>query len=218
MATPSNLIESVARALGVPEATVSSHYRALREAGLVSKAGRGRGSAKMTTQDAANLLIAVAGSSALKNAIETVTEIVALPVVLTFGGKNPIFGKWTTVPIPLLQALPAKHTFGQVFAALIQAAADGSLLEARAHLPANKRFIEISFLSPGSNAMLRFFEESGKNLEGAQYSSIPYDKRSSQNVDELKGHSTTPKFYGDLTQKRSFSENTIIAVAELLRK
>src|SRR5690606_29464750 len=62
MATPGELIKAVADVLHVPEVTISSYYRSLREAGLVTKGGRGRSAAKMTAADAAHLLIAVGGA------------------------------------------------------------------------------------------------------------------------------------------------------------
>lgn len=76
MATPGKLRDVVASALGLSEQlqTVDVHLRNLREAGLISKAKRGRGAAEIGPDDAANLLIAVAGSSYVKDSVSAVEK------------------------------------------------------------------------------------------------------------------------------------------------
>lgn len=74
MAKLSQLVPVVAQALGVPEPTVALYARTLRDAGMISTGGRGPGGAEMTNADAANLLIAVVGSDAIKNAPDTVKK------------------------------------------------------------------------------------------------------------------------------------------------
>src|ERR1700687_3500599 len=59
MALLSELVTAVAQAEGMEEVTVGVFARHAREAGLISQAGRGRGAARMTVRDAANLIIAV---------------------------------------------------------------------------------------------------------------------------------------------------------------
>ena len=63
MATPGQLVECVATALNVPQSTVVLYDRVLAESGLRSKGGRGKSAPKVTAEDAANLLIAIAGTS-----------------------------------------------------------------------------------------------------------------------------------------------------------
>jgi hypothetical protein len=53
MATPGELAKVAAAVLGLPEVQVLSTHRALRQADLVSKHGRGLAAAKMTPTDAA---------------------------------------------------------------------------------------------------------------------------------------------------------------------
>lgn len=83
MATPGELVHAIAEALGVPEPTVVVHDRNLVVAGLRTKGGRGRSAAKITANDAANLLIAVAGSTgynaAIKDSASTATAFMRLP-------------------------------------------------------------------------------------------------------------------------------------------
>src|SRR5258707_15474353 len=80
MATPGQLVECVAAALNVPRATVVLYDRILAENGLRSKGGRGRSAAKVTVEDAANLLIAIAGTptSGIGSAAATVKQFASL--------------------------------------------------------------------------------------------------------------------------------------------
>lgn len=61
MAIAGDLICAVSDLVGLTDQAVAWQYRLLREAGMVSKAGRGRSAARMTPGDAAALLIAVLG-------------------------------------------------------------------------------------------------------------------------------------------------------------
>src|ERR1700688_1302036 len=71
MATSGELCLVTAEALGIPFETTREHLRNIRRAGMISFKGHGRGAAAMTTLDAARLLIAAAGSSFVKDSIET---------------------------------------------------------------------------------------------------------------------------------------------------
>jgi hypothetical protein len=94
MATPGKLRDVVADALGLSAQIqmVDVHLRNLREAGLISKAKRGRGAAEVGPTDAANMLIAVAGSAYVKESVGTVEKYGSLevdPSALAFHGwKN----------------------------------------------------------------------------------------------------------------------------------
>ena len=65
MATAGQLVGVMARALNLPIATVSSYYRVLREAGLVTKGGRGRSAPQVSARDVARLLITLMSADAL---------------------------------------------------------------------------------------------------------------------------------------------------------
>src|SRR4051794_40956791 len=105
LATPKQLVECVASALGVEEATVIVHDRNLAVAGLRTMGGRGRAAARMTARDAANLLIAVAGAEQVRDSARAVQDFAALP--LRAGS-----------PLP---GLRAGHDFGEALTLLIQA-------------------------------------------------------------------------------------------------
>src|SRR6516225_7202918 len=62
MATPGELVHAVAGALGISQATVVQYDRSLAAVGLRTKSGRGPSAAQVTSQDAANLLIAICGA------------------------------------------------------------------------------------------------------------------------------------------------------------
>lgn len=75
MATAGEIVRRTAQALWLPEATVTSYYRVLREAGQLPTGGRGRSARPMTARDIARLLIGLMASDALAEAAE-VTELV----------------------------------------------------------------------------------------------------------------------------------------------
>jgi hypothetical protein len=68
MATLNDLVKAVAWVTGLPEATVFAYGRFARQAGLIQQAGRGLNAAAMNLNDAANLLIAVAGTDVTRDA------------------------------------------------------------------------------------------------------------------------------------------------------
>ena len=72
MALFRDLIRTVSEAEGLSEMTVTGIGQYLRDAGLISKLGRGRAAAKMTSEDAAHLLIGVNATALAKDAPEVV--------------------------------------------------------------------------------------------------------------------------------------------------
>lgn len=109
MASPMQLVESVASALGVDLSTVVTHDRNLVAAGLRTKGGRGPSAARMTAQDATNLLIAVAGAEQVRESVRAVESFTGLKEIASRS------------PIP---DLSAGHTYGEALAAFIQAFVD----------------------------------------------------------------------------------------------
>ncbi|GAB1717551.1 MAG: hypothetical protein NTAFB05_25930 [Nitrobacter sp.] len=108
MATPKQLVEKVAELTAVPVGSVILHDRNLLTAGLRSEGQRGRGKSVVTVEDAANLLIAVAGSRNVKDSAETVrlySPLVA-DAPLEFGEevRGKTFGDALAA---LLEAVPA---------------------------------------------------------------------------------------------------------------
>jgi hypothetical protein len=78
--TPQGLVETVAYYLGLPESRVKNYDRKLMEAGLRTKKGHGRGSAIMTMNDAAMLLIAIASTDEVNDAVTTAAYVRDFPL------------------------------------------------------------------------------------------------------------------------------------------
>lgn len=68
MPSPGELQKKVAATLGVEDTEAATTWRVLREAGLVTKGGRGRSAAQVTPRDAATLIFAICGSTTIKDA------------------------------------------------------------------------------------------------------------------------------------------------------
>ena len=71
----SDLVRVIARVAGMEEVQVGWVARHLREAGLISQGGRGRGGAKMVARDAANLLIGICSVGSAKEIPDQVTRL-----------------------------------------------------------------------------------------------------------------------------------------------
>lgn len=92
MATSGELCLVTAEALGISFETTREHLRHIRRAGMISFKGHGRGAATMTTLDASRLLIAAAGSSFVKDSVETLEEFGSLQPI---GSGKPLRGSVT---------------------------------------------------------------------------------------------------------------------------
>jgi hypothetical protein len=111
------LVDDFADVLGVHQPTVSMYARNLRDHGLVSKKGRGRGAAHMTPLDAARLLIALlATTQPIKGprAVEDFGQLLASGPK-SMRGEAPAGG----LTLAKLCGLPERHTLEQAVAGLI---------------------------------------------------------------------------------------------------
>jgi hypothetical protein len=137
MATLTDLVAAVSAVTGLPEATVFAYGRFARQAGLIQQKGRGRSAAAMSIGDAANLLIAVAGTDVTReagNAIETFRSLRNGRFYHFNGGKS-IFAAmdWLTKiglapdDIPGTRALKIRGTFGPFFEFFIESTLNGDL-------------------------------------------------------------------------------------------
>jgi hypothetical protein len=75
VAIASELATITASMADKPEAVAIHHLRNLRDAGLISKSGRGPSAAQMEIKDAALLLLAMAGTERLKDSVVTATTL-----------------------------------------------------------------------------------------------------------------------------------------------
>jgi hypothetical protein len=129
MATPGQLVRTMANVLGIPEPTVAQYDRHLAEAGLRRMGGRGTSAAKVSATDAANLLIAIMGSpvsgASIKSAKETCDNYGYLPTRPNFSDSKRFSDHGL---ISLAKLGKKKHTFRDALIALIEGASRGELL------------------------------------------------------------------------------------------
>jgi hypothetical protein len=131
MATPGQLVETMAGSLGISVGTVIQYDRQLAESGLRSKGGRGVSAAAVTARDAANLLIAIAASPlagpTVKEAVRTCEVYGSLKVLrrASWIDRFPKFG------LPTLASLPASHSLREALSVLIDGAGKGEIF----HIP-----------------------------------------------------------------------------------
>jgi hypothetical protein len=78
LATSVEMAIAMADAMGLPRESFRLHLRHLSEAGEITFKGHGRSAAAMTTADAGKLLIAVAGSSFVKDSVDTLRGFASL--------------------------------------------------------------------------------------------------------------------------------------------
>jgi hypothetical protein len=206
MATPGQLVETMAHVLGVPVATVSQYDRQLAEAGLRSSGGRGTSAARVTATDAANLLIAILGSpisgASIKAASQTCETVGALPVRRPISTKK--FGKFG---FDSLAALARAHNFRDAVSALIEGVSNGEpFKKSRQSRNFTPSFIfRLNVASPDLSAGILF----GLAPTWPQMAAFRYD---------LKDHDT-PKGAGlkpDLNQQRTVGFRTIESLADLI--
>ena len=216
MASPRELVRTVAEVLGVPEATVVVHDRNLAVAGLRTKGGRGPSAAKMTPLDAANLLIAVAASSAVKDSVETVKAYADLISKIGYiddrdGNRKAIpDGCWAVdnIHAPLLTDLRNKHTFREALSATIESYINGHL-QSKSNYWLRPR---ITFYGPYPQAEIQLFNGQAW-IETHRYSNIPTDRIELEKWTEKNKNNNE----GDLKQIRWFDWYTIMIVGQTLK-
>jgi hypothetical protein len=214
MATPGELVDAIANALGIPQATITQYDRVLAENGLRSKGGRGTSAAKVTAGDAANLLIAVLGSplsgASIKDAARTCRKYASLPISerVVWRENFPRFGLLT------LAKLPGRHLFHEGLSALIEGASKGEFF--KIPVPKQKpitgadRMLGIQLDGPRPWAQI-FADGSigeGDRLRQARF--IYY------NLDDIKTRQGGSQQLNDFFQSRHISFKTIRTLGELL--
>jgi hypothetical protein len=90
-----------------------------------SKSGRGRGSAKVTAGDAANLLIAIMGSPIAGASVKEAANICRAYGSLSVQGYSLGTHNFAKVGLKILDHMPKKHTLQDGITALIESAARG---------------------------------------------------------------------------------------------
>lgn len=78
----------VAAALALPEATVTSYYRVIRDAGVIAKGGRGRSAPHLSALDTSRLVITLMSAEALSEAPE-ITRLIGNTECQYLEGMDP---------------------------------------------------------------------------------------------------------------------------------
>jgi hypothetical protein len=222
VASPGELVRKFSELLGIAERTIVLHDRNLVVAGLRSKSGRGNSAARMTARDAAHLLVAVLGSSHVKDSAQTVRRY-----------KETRFhkrasGGYDGSTIAALRNLPPDHSFVDAVEALIATAAEGSLetamgvygSEIEGEKIGYEATMEITVQTPGQlgDISLRGGDASGHGRYGLPN---PYDQHQSlhppsEEVDAWKRKANDYHVQSDLIQYRRVTEKTILELGRLL--
>jgi hypothetical protein len=210
MATPGQLVQAVSEVLGIPAETVTNYDRVLSESGLRSKGGRGRGAAKVTARDAANLLIAIMGSpiagASVKEAANTCDLYGPLPVLGHVLGMNT----FANLGLPTLDELPNKHTLRDGISALINSATRGEhyrIPGAPAETSASHRDGLCRITLIGRHPWAEIYADGVASGEGKNFARRVYTRR------WKRGQAREEK---DLHQERIISYRTIRVLGSLL--
>jgi hypothetical protein len=148
MANLSDLVATLAHVTAVPEAKVFAYGRFAREAGLIAQKGRGRGAAMMCSTDAANLLIALGGTSVTREAAYAIRTYRPMRgVVLGYSHEvgDIIFLTWLETfglevhPDKLGYDFSLNGDFGSFLEFLIREAGLGNLMRLLRKIPAAAR-------------------------------------------------------------------------------
>jgi hypothetical protein len=107
MAIAQEMAETVASLAGKPATATINHLRNLRDAGLISKNGRGPSAARMDVDDAVMLLLATAGTERLKDSVSVAEELSSLRTTAT--SQTWHRKEWRTAGRTIL-VLPSDHT------------------------------------------------------------------------------------------------------------
>jgi hypothetical protein len=220
VASPGELVRKFSELLGIAERTIVLHDRNLVVAGLRSKSGRGTSAARMTARDAAHLLVAVLGSSHVKDSAETVRRYRETRF------HKSASGGYDDSTIAALRNLPPDHSFVDAIEALIAAAADGSLelyvnvSEVEGEKIGYEAMIEITVQTPGQlgDISIRGGDASGHGRYGLPN---PYDQHQSlhpptEEVDAWKQKLNDYYVESDLTQYRHVTAKTILELGQIL--
>jgi hypothetical protein len=218
MASPGELVRTFSELFGLAEPTIVLHDRNLAVAGLRSKSGRGNSAARMTARDAAHLLVAVLGSTHVKDSAETVRRYWKASF-----RKNASSG-YDESTITALRDLPRDHSFVDAVEALFAAAADGSLERAMYNSIGEFGFppmIEITAQTPGElgDILIQGGDTSGHGRYGLP-DALEYYQKSSLTMEDVDLFNEKFKDHfpvSDLLQYRKVSAKTIVGIGRLLR-
>jgi hypothetical protein len=127
MATPGQLVGTMASVLGIPKPTVVQYDRHLAEAGLRQIRGRGRSASRVSAEDAANLLMAILGSPIVGTSIRSAGDTSKRFGSLVVSGFRDT-SRFTEFGLTRLSRVPEEHSFKDALVALIEGVSRGETL------------------------------------------------------------------------------------------
>jgi hypothetical protein len=209
MAGPAQLVQIVSDATGVPLPTIVDIDRRLVKAKLRTIGGRGLSAARMTPLDAARLLTAVLGSSQANAAADAVERY-----ALTRPDKaSSSEGGFAASELAELNALPARHSFVDALAALINSAAGGSLATLMAESDGWVPGIEVYGFTRAVRGRIRIAGMPNGRTASVEYESATVSK--GRPPAKARRGASPDQGAGDLEQSRRITERTILSIAEL---
>ena len=212
MATPSQLVNAISLATGVPKATIVDIDRKLVKGALRTKGGRGFNAAQMTPLDAARLLTAVLAGPQANASVDAVERYTQTRVDKRRSSER----LFATANLDDLAALPARHGFVDALAALIASIATGSLAKL---MTASKNgwtpSIEVFAFTRATRGRIRLAGFPNGLIASIEYAAAPLPPKSMRS-DKRGLKRDVADASGDLEQSRRITEQTILSIAELL--
>lgn len=229
MALLSALVKAVADVEGIDEVQVGWVARHLREAGLLTQAGRGRGAAHMNCADAANLLIGVNAATSAKDSASSVRLYRALPCgkveLRSSDGLGIAFRKGMTFGESLEQLLRLAAAEGgepsQLEHDIFRAShyCNGVIGDAFRQLLKERRaeiskiiYSEITFTRPYRNVSVEIGDDCSRDAFG---NDIPYEAQAIAKAEFWDATSEWP-ISGDRDERVRISIKTILTVGSVL--
>jgi hypothetical protein len=209
MATPGQMVHTIAEAMGVPAATVAQYDRVLAENGLRSKGGRGLSAAQMTAGDAANLLIAIMGSPMSGAAIKEAARTCQVYASLQNLERAAMRENFVAYGLRSLARLPKKHTLYQALVSLIE----GARLEQFMDEPESRADHLFMIRLDGPRPWAEIFADAGAGGDPDKWARLVYTP-----AFEKKKGSFRSSLLDDLQQTRRVSYRTIRLIASALHK
>jgi len=215
MATPGELVQTMAEVLGVPQPTVFQYDRSLAEHGLRSKKGRGRSAATVTARDAANLLIAAMATPVSGFPVKDAARVCETYALLPSRTRYPRGRELSKTGWPTLPNLPYRHSFGDALSALIEFSGCGDVFKRPERRTEHIRF-RVSLEGPRHRAEIVAFAAHGNGLSENITDTKRLVYRGSAKVD--RDPVTRDEAFGDLTLRGSVTFVAIQALGSLLRE
>lgn len=212
-ATPGQLFERVATTFAMPLVQVKQMDRFLADAGLrTMTGGRGRNAPKVTSRDAAHLLIAASASRNIKDAADMAHSFGQLPL----SANQETLPEGQGLTLPAIDKLAPDHVFADALAALIDTVRSGEFeatIRAKNEADARKlrvASVRVELFQPFDMARIEVYN--GPRCLSLQYDRLPDLER--PDAIEIMQSRNGPKT--DLQHISTFGYQSIRAIADLL--